>query len=278
MGSVAGDYDGLGARATGDSIDRACYRPSVPTDPATLVPLAALILAAAVLYSAGGHGGASAYLALMALFGVAPQASKPAALLMNAAVTVLGTLRFSRVGAVPWRTVLLFSVGSMPAAFVTGRIRLATHVHQLVLGSVLVVASLLIALSPVGRERRTPPPALALAAIGAALGALAGATGIGGGVFLTPILLLTGWADARSTAGAAAVFILLNSLAGLAGHVTSGASIPATAGLFVGVALAGAVLGTWIGARKLAPDTLRRVHALVLIVSGAKLLHDGLLG
>ena len=250
----------------------------MPTDVATLAPLLALVLAAAVLYSAGGHGGASAYLALMALFGLSPAATKPTALLMNAAVTALGTVRFSRVGAVPWRTVLWFCAGSVPAAFVTGHFKLATHAHQLVLGVALGVAASLIALSPVGREVRPTPPPWALGTLGAALGALAGATGIGGGVFLTPILLLTGWHDARSAAGAAAVFILLNSLSGLAGHISSGASIPAFAGVFVLVAFGGALLGTWLGAKKLAPATLRRVHAAVLFVSGAKLLYDGLFG
>jgi uncharacterized membrane protein YfcA len=250
----------------------------VPTDLATLVPLAALVLAAAVLYSAGGHGGASAYLALMALFGISPLDSKPTALLMNAAVTILGTVRFSRVGAVPWRTVLWFAAGSVPAAFVTGHFKLETHVHQLVLGAVLGAAACLIALSPVGRDKRPPPPPLALAGIGVALGALAGATGIGGGVFLTPILLLTGWEEARPAAGAAAVFILLNSISGLAGHLSAGAAIPPLAALFVAVAFSGALVGTWLGAKRLAPSTLRRVHAAVLLVSGAKLLYDGVFG
>lgn len=250
----------------------------MPTDAAILVPLAALVLAAAVLYSAGGHGGASAYLALMALFGISPLASKPTALLMNVAVTVLGTVRFSRVGAVPWRTVSWFALGSVPAAFAAGHLRLATHIHQLVLGAVLGVAASLIALSPVGRDKRASPPPAALVAIGVALGALAGATGIGGGVFLTPILLLTGWEEARPAAGAAAAFILVNSLAGLAGHLSSGATVPPLAGLFVLFAGTGALLGTWLGAKKLAPATLRRVHAAVLFVSGAKLLYDGVVG
>lgn len=248
----------------------------MPTDPAAFAALAALVLAAAVLYSAGGHGGASAYLALMALFGILPAQSKPTALLMNAAVTILGTVRFARVGAIPWRVVLSLAAGSVPAAFIGGRMRLPTHVHELVLGGALLLAALLIALSPVGREERTAPHGLVLAGIGAALGLLAGATGIGGGVFLTPLLLLTGWEDPRRAAGAAAVFILLNSMSGLAGHVASSAAIPQSAAIFVGIAFTGAILGTWLGAKRLAPLALRRVHALVLLVSGAKLLLDAL--
>jgi len=248
----------------------------VPTDPAAFAALAVLVLAAAVLYSAGGHGGASAYLALMALFGILPAESKPTALLMNAAVTVLGTVRFARVGAVPWRLVLTLAIGSVPAAFLGGRLHLPTHVHQVVLGAALFLAAALIALSPVGREKRSPPHAVALVAIGAVLGALAGATGIGGGIFLTPLLLLSGWEDPRRTAAAAAVFILLNSVSGIAGHVASSAAIPPSAGIFVAIAFTGALLGTWLATKRLAPPTLRRVHALVLFVSGAKLLLEGL--
>jgi len=191
----------------------------VPSDPAALAGLAALVLAAAVLYSSVGHAGASAYLAAMALFGVSPEASKPAALVMNVAVATVGTLRFASAGLVPWRRLAPLVLGSVPAAFVGGVMALPTSVHRLVLGVLLAVASLrLLWAGPREIARRALPAVAAARGLGALIGLFAGLTGVGGGIFLSPLLLLTGWEETRRTAGASVTFILANSVSGLLGH------------------------------------------------------------
>jgi uncharacterized membrane protein YfcA len=250
----------------------------VPDDPVTFALLAALVLVAAVLYSSGGHGGASAYLALMAMFSVAPAALRPTALLMNIAVASIGTTRFVRAGAVPWPILRPLCLGSLPAACVGGATRLAPGHYLAVLGVVLLAAAALLARPPRTSSTREAPRVGWLVAIGAALGYVAGLTGIGGGIFLSPLLLLTGWEEPRRTSGAAAAFILLNSMLGLLGNVASVSAVPAEAAWLGATAVAGGLLGSWLGAQRLGPLALRRVHAVVLLVSGAKLILESVRG
>ena len=199
----------------------------MPTDPATLALLCALVLFAAVLYSSVGHAGASAYLAAMSLFGVPPGQMKPAALVMNILVALVGTWRFTSARLV---------LPDRPGA------------------------------------RRPPPAAPWLVLIGAGFGFVAGLTGVGGGIFLSPLFILAGWADPRTTAGASVVFILVNSIAGLAGYLLGNNAIPPATGLLAAVAVAGGLYGSWLGSRRLAPLTLRRLLSGVLIIAGLKLL------
>lgn len=244
----------------------------MPTDTGSLLLLGTLVFFSAVLYSSVGHGGASAYLAVMALFGIPPQVMKPAALVMNLGVAGAGTIRFSSASLVPWRLLLPLCAGSVPAAYAGGLIELPTRPHRLLLGAVLLAAAVRLAMRFRADGLRRPPPALALAAIGVGFGLVAGLTGVGGGIFLSPLLILARWEDPRRTAGASAFFILANSAAGLAGHLVGGGSVPAAAAPLTAVALAGGLLGSWLGARRLVPVTLRRILAAVLVVAGAKLL------
>lgn len=248
----------------------------MPQDPLQLALLAALVLAAAVLYSSVGHAGASGYLAAMALFGVAPGITKPAALAMNILVASAGTWRFARAGLVPWPLLGPLALGSVPAAFLGGLITLPTRVHRVVLGAVLLVAAARLLWSFESERPPTRPPAAPwLLLIGAFIGLVAGLTGVGGGIFLSPLLLLAGWEQMRRTAGASVTFILANSVAGLLGFVTAGHAIPREAVLLAPVALLGGLYGSWLGARRLPPDALRRLLGLVLIVAGLKLLAVG---
>jgi uncharacterized membrane protein YfcA len=245
----------------------------MPEDPVAFAALALMVLAAATLYSSGGHAGASAYLAAMALFGVSAAVMKPTALGMNVLVASIGAVRFSRAGAVPWPTVRALLVGSVPAAFVGGRVQLPSRAYLPLLGALLLLAAARLWLPERAGHSRSPPRSGWLVALGAGLGLLAGLTGIGGGVFLTPILILSGWEAPRRTAGAAVVFILVNSIAGLAGQL-SGAHLvvpPRALGLAV-LAMTGALFGTWIGVHRLSALALRRVNAVVLVISGVKLL------
>ena len=245
----------------------------MPADPAQLAWLAALVLLAAVLYSSVGHGGASAYLGAMALFGIAPDVMKPAALVMNVAVALVGTTRFAAAGLVPARLLAPLLLGSIPAAFMGGLVRLPTGAHRMLLGVVLILAAARLAWAGEGERplRRAPKPPW-LAALGAVLGLVSGLTGVGGGIFLSPLLVLTGWERVRQTAGASAAFILANSVSGLLGHLGAGRPIPAGIGLLSLVAVTGGLYGSWLGVRRLSTLALRRLLAVVLLVAGVKLL------
>lgn len=247
----------------------------MPTDAGSLALLGVLVFVSAVLYSSVGHGGASAYLAVMTLFGIPPLVMKPAALVMNLGVAGAGTIRFSSAKLVPWRLLLPLCAGSVPAAYVGGLIELPTRSHRVLLGAVLLVAAVRLAMRLRTDALRPPPPALALVATGVVFGLVAGLTGVGGGIFLSPLLILARWEETRKTAGASAFFILVNSAAGLAGHLAGGGGIPPAALPLTAVALAGGLLGSWLGARRLVPVTLRRILAAVLLVAGTKLLVSG---
>jgi uncharacterized protein len=261
----------------GSTVDR-LYSLPVPTEPFDLGLLYVLVILAAVLYSSGGHAGASAYLAIMSWFALAPASMRPTALVMNMAVAAIGTARFSKARAVPFGLLLPLCAGSLPMAYLGGRIRLPPSLYTLLLSIVLLVAAAFLWLRPRGQGTSAPPRRELLILLGAGLGFVAGLTGIGGGIFLSPILILTGWEDPRRTSGAAAVFILLNSALGLLGQMASTVEIPTQAGLLAAAAAGGGLLGSWLGAYRLQPLALRRVHAVVLVVSGAKLLYEGVRG
>lgn len=246
----------------------------MPADPLSFLALTLLILAGAVLYSSGGHAGASAYLAAMALFGVAPEVMKPTALLLNIVVAVVGATRFVRAGAVPWSLLRPLCLGSIPAAFLGGRVQLPAGIYLPLLGACLLFAAMRLWLPAGGRPPKPAPPFGVLVALGVALGFLAGVTGIGGGIFLSPLVLLAGWEEPRRAGGAAVVFILANSVLGLLGHASSTRLVPPEAALLGVVALSGGLVGSWFGVHRFAPARLRRIHAVVLVVSGVKLLFE----
>ena len=173
------------------------------------------MLAAAVLYSSVGHAGASAYLAAMGLFGVAPAAMRPAALVMNVVVATAGTWRFASAGVVPWRLLTPLCAASVPAAFVGGAVQLPARVYAPLLALTLVFGAWRLWAQLERADLRPAPGARVLLAVGAGFGLLAGLTGIGGGIFLSPTLILAGWETPRRTAGASVTFILANSIAGL---------------------------------------------------------------
>lgn len=243
-------------------------------DSSTLVWIALLMGLAAALYSTVGHGGASAYLAIMALFSVAPETMRPTALALNLVVAGLGVWRYGRAGQINWRLLAAFVVTAAPAAFVGGGISIPPEVYRPLVGVVLWAAAIRLFWQPVRLAGRAPsPPSLALALpVGAALGLLAGLTGTGGGIFLSPLIILFGWEDARRTSGVAAGFIFLNSTAGLAGNVAAMRALPADMPWLVAAVAAGALLGTWLGAARLPKPRLLQGLGLVLVIAGAKLI------
>lgn len=245
----------------------------MPSDPLPLAALAALVLVVAVLYSSVGHAGASGYLAAMALFGVPPATMKPAALVMNLVVALVGTWRFAWAGLIPWRLLLPLCLGSVPAALVGGFVALPTRAHRVLIGLILVFAAVRLAWQGEAQTTRRPPPRPPwLVGIGASFGLVAGLTGVGGGIFLSPLLILSGWEETRRTSGASVAFILLNSAAGLLGHLGAGRAIPPGVAALVPMALLGGLYGSWLGVRRFSTTTLRRLLSVVLLIAGAKLL------
>ncbi len=260
-----------------------------PTD---IALLSLLILLAAALYSSVGHGGASGYLASMALFGLAPAVMRPTALALNLVVAGLGTYRFRRAGHFRWRTFWPFALTSVPLAFVGGALTLPTALYKQLVGLALLFAALRLLLRPPAQSNKdahtgdggpreaatrgevtTRDASVWLSMLlGAVIGLLSGLTGVGGGIFLSPLLLLAGWADARQTAAVSAAFILVNSAAGLLGNPAGLKSVSAAIPYFAAAALAGGLLGTEFGSRRLPPLWLRRLLAIVLVVAALKLI------
>src|SRR3954471_4322791 len=243
-------------------------------DPTTVIALAILFGVGAALYSSVGPGGASAYIAAMALFSVAPEAMKPTALALNLLVAGFGTWRYSRRGLTNWKLVLAFALTATPAAFIGGRIHLPAIYYKPLVGILLWAAAARLLWQPKAlaeRETKAPPPWISLPA-GAVLGLLAGLTGTGVGIFLSPLIILNAWEEPRRTSGVVAAFILLNSIAGLAGNVSSVGHLPHQLPLFLASVTFGALVGTWLGVERLPRPWLLRTLGVVLVVAGAKLL------
>lgn len=239
----------------------------------TLMLIVALF-SVAMLYSSVGHGGASGYLMVFALAGMAPASMRPTALAMNLGVTLLATIAFFRAGAFRWHLLWPFLVASIPFAWLGGTIQLKDSLFGLLLGiSLLAAASRLVLAVFVkeGQTRKVPLPVALLC--GAIIGLISGLIGVGGGIFLTPLLILFRWADARSAAAVTAPFIFLNSVAGLFG-MGSRHAVNLHPGLcwFLLAALAGGWIGACWGGRTAAPRALRGLLAFVLMVAAMKLL------
>ena len=243
-------------------------------DTATIAAIAILMGLAAALYSTVGHGGASAYLAIMALFAVAPETMRPTALALNLVVAGLGSWRYWRAGQTDLKLLAMFAVTAVPAAFIGGGIDIAPDVYRPLVGVLLWLAAIRLFWHPSDLAAREikPVPVMVALPIGAGLGLLAGLTGTGGGIFLSPLLILFGWADARRTSGIVAGFILLNSIAGLVGNVASIRAIPAEIPIFAVAVVLGAIVGTWLGTGRLPKQRLLQGLGLVLVIAGVKLI------
>jgi uncharacterized membrane protein YfcA len=236
--------------------------------------LAVMVFLAAILYSSVGHAGASGYLAAMALMSVRPDVMKPTALCLNIIVATIGTIQFARAGHFAWNICWPFAISSVPLAFLGGAMRLPYHYYKAVVGAVLLFAAVrLIYSAKKGAEVETKPfPAAAAFMAGGGIGFLAGLTGVGGGIFLSPLLLLANWATVRQTAAVSVAFILVNSIAGLAGNIASVRHLPPEIPLLAIAAATGGVLGSYFGSRRAAPIVLRYLLALVLVVAGCKMI------
>ncbi|MDG1073996.1 MAG: sulfite exporter TauE/SafE family protein [Methylophilaceae bacterium] len=233
-----------------------------------------LIFFAALLYASVGHGGASGYLAVMALLSVAPESMRPAALMMNVLVSSIALYKFYRVKAFSWQLLLPIIAGSIPFAFIGGLVLLPTYIYKHVVGLVLIIAAwqIFTRAKLVPKMRQEGPKKQSLMIMGAVLGLLSGLTGVGGGIFLSPILILMNWAETKTISGIAAAFILVNSISGLAGVLTKDYVLPTGLIYWALSAVAGGLIGAEFGSRRLANPTIRQLLALVLVVAGIKMV------
>jgi len=238
---------------------------------ALLIILAIFIVA--VLYSSVGHGGASGYLAVMAFLAVAPEVTRPTALVLNLFVASIAAFQFYRAGYFSWNLFWPFAATSIPFAFIGGMIKLPTNVYKIVLGLVLLFAAFRLAWKFASDAKGLRPPKIWMALmIGACIGSLSGLVGVGGGIFLTPILLLMHWSETKTAAGISALFILVNSAAGLAGNYEQVSALSQDVWFWIGAAVAGGVIGSLLGAKKFESLTIRRVLAAVLLFAAVKLI------
>ncbi|WP_136515152.1 sulfite exporter TauE/SafE family protein [Geomonas edaphica] len=242
----------------------------------TLTLLAALfvcILVVAVLYSSVGHGGASGYIALMALFALPTASIKPTALVLNILVAGIATCTYRRAGQFRWSVFWPFAVTSIPMSFVGGALQLPAIYFKPLLGAVLLFAAFRLVYRRV--ENPVPPsspPQAVAAVIGMVLGFVSGLIGVGGGIFLSPLLLLFGWATPRQTAGISALFILVNSIAGLLGHVSSLGNVMHGSAWLAAAAVLGGLLGSALGSRLLPVPAILRTLSLVTFSAALKLI------
>jgi uncharacterized protein len=235
--------------------------------------LAVLFFATAILYSSVGNAGASGYLAAMTLVGFAPEMMKPTALLLNIIVACITVVRFYRAGHFSWPLFWPFTVASVPCAFLGGALVLSGPFYQGLVGVVMVFAAYrLFWYADQATRRPTAVPRGMALLLGAGLGLVSGLTGVGGGIFLSPLLLMMGWAEPRQSASVAAAFILVNSVAGLVGESLSVGALPSAAPLWAGTVAVGGLIGSELGVRQLAEVTLRRLLAVVLALAGLKLI------
>ena len=239
----------------------------------TLV-IAFLFFATAALYASVGHAGASGYLAVMGLFSFAPAVMKPTALALNILVALVASFQFLRAGLFSWKLFWPFAVVSIPAAFIGGAVTLPVRGYRLLVGMVLLYAAVWMFRSARQTHAlKAQPPALWIALpIGLTIGLLSGLTGVGGGIFLSPLLLYMGWADTRTTSGVAAPFILVNSVAGLLGHLSGIAQIPDSIPIWGAAVLLGGWIGATYGSRRAPTAVLRQLLSAVLVIAGVKLI------
>ena len=239
----------------------------------------------ALVYATVGHAGATGYIALMTLFGMSAEVIRPTALMLNIVVGAITALQFGRAGYVRAHQIVPLVCGSIPAALIGGWLVPSVPFFEVVVGGVLILSAAGVWRDKVPRPHVVPKSLLGqsalgqsamLFAVGILLGLLSGLTGVGGGVFLTPTLLFMRSAPVKQVAATSAVFILVNSIAGLIGWVSAGNTLPRVASELVVAVAIGGVIGARLGALELTPRTLRTCIAFVLLLAGTKLLFQAL--
>jgi len=226
----------------------------------------------AFLYAAVGHGGASGYLALMALFSFAPDEMKPTALLLNLFVAAISFFHYWRKGFFNWKLFLAFAVGSIPLSYYGGRMDVDPKIYKIILG-VLLVFAILKMLNVFGKENTSLKKINWLVAlfVGGVIGYFSGLIGIGGGIILSPIILLLNWGTVKQAAAVSALFIWVNSAAGMAGQLEQGVILNSSSWLYVTLAVIGGFFGGYLGSVRMNNNSVRYLLAFVLVLASIKL-------
>jgi len=235
--------------------------------------IAGCLFLGAILYTSVGHAGASAYIAVMSLFDLPPAVIKPTALTLNIFVSSYTSLRYIKSKLFNKSLFLYLSLGSVPAAYIGGRINLPSNVYKPVIGLLLLLSGVRFLVQALQNDRahREVNKPLAIC-IGACVGLLSGITGTGGGIFLSPLIIWLGWVGVKQASGTAAAFIFVNSVAGLLGNVQSTSSLPSELPVFVVAVLLGALIGTRFGIKRLSSIGVKRALGCVLLIAGVKFL------
>lgn len=232
----------------------------------------ALLFVIAFLYSSVGHGGASGYLALMALFGIAPAFMKSTSLTLNVFVSAIAFIAYARNGYFRPRLVIPFLITSIPLAFAGAMIPVRSNVYEIILGIFLLMAVARMVFEPGAViEKYSEPPFILSMSLGALLGLFSGMIGIGGGIILSPILILLHWAGIKESAAASALFILLNSASGLTGLLVKGFHFEPRLILWIVVGVLGGITGSYIGSARLKQGKLKYILAGILLLASLKL-------
>ena len=241
---------------------------------AAIAIVSLLFLGVAFLYSSVGHGGASGYLAVLSFFAFAPTFMSTTALILNILVSATALVAFSKAKHLEFGLTWPFVVTSIPAAFLGGVVPVSLRVYQLILAIVLLIAGLRFLLEARSSKSesvlRIPPLVISLP-VGALVGFVSGLVGVGGGIFLSPLILMLNWADAKRTAATSAAFIFVNSISGVFGRLTAGTFALGSLLPFLIAAFIGGLLGSHFGAVRYSGKTIRRLLGVVLLVAAAKL-------
>ena len=226
----------------------------------------------AFLYASVGHGGASGYLALMALFSFAPEIMKPTALLLNLFVAAIAFYYYYKGGYFNKKLFLYFAIASIPLAFLGGTIEIDASIYKKIL-AILLVFAILKMLNIFGKEITTIKNIKLWQGliIGGVIGFFSGLIGIGGGIILTPIILLLHWGNMKEAAAVSALFIWVNSFSGLAGQFSEGVTLSIESFILVAIALIGGFFGGYFGSKKIDNQKLRYILAFVLAIASVKL-------
>ncbi len=263
---------GAGRLAAAPALGAASYAEMSVAGDSLLWLLAAAIFAVAVLYSSVGHAGASGYIAIMSLVHLAPAFIKPAALTLNIGVAGVAAWKFYRAGHFSWRLFWPFAVLAIPCAWFGGWFSLPASAFEMLTGAILLFSAWRFITNPPPDEPQGLPPIPVALGIGAVLGFLAGLTGTGGGIFLTPLLLFARWSKAKTAAAVSALFILFNSCAGLLGGAGAAQQVFSSVWPLLGAALAGGFIGASLGSTRLPHSAIKKCLAALLLVAGLKLV------
>ncbi|MEN9570483.1 MAG: hypothetical protein RL172_1714 [Bacteroidota bacterium] len=239
----------------------------------TLFFIPLLLFVVAFLYASVGHGGASGYIAVLTIFGISMQQYRPVVLLMNTIIASIAFIQFYRAGYFKWQLAWPFLLSSIPMAYIGSQFKTSQQVYNLVLGIALLFPVLRLLIHSFKEQGPAKPLAIPAAlAWGAVIGIAAGFLNIGGGIFLSPVIILMAWGNTKEAAAVSSLFIVCNSLAGLAAIKFGSIQLSPAAYGWIGAAVTGGMLGAYLGSHRFNLATVRYILAMVLLIASVKLI------